>query len=201
MIASMRYKQISIIIVVAALSACAQEPELLNSERIEQRFGSYGVEILSYEAGVRRSSLYSVHNNTQVCRTYAVVRFIDDNIASIADAHANVVAGQSIGATFKSAGWQINKVTIHIGSLTLSDTNHSIGQLMRLEQPAELAVHAYQFVLQKDDHEIDYATIIETHHPDYLSVEDLRGLYGKSLEADLSDDEIRNLSTLIMDMD
>ena len=197
----MRTTQISPIVIAAALSACAQEPETLNSERIAQRFGSYGIEILSYEAGVRRSNLYSVHDDTRVCRTYAVVRFSDTSAASVAEAHADVVAGQSIGATFKSNGWQINKVTIHIGGLTLSDTSHTIGKLMRLEQPTELAVHAYQFVLQKDQNEINYATIVETHHPDYLSVEDLQGLYGESLEADLSDDEIRNLSTLIMDMD
>ena len=201
MIASMHLKQISLIFVVAALSACTQEPELLNSERIEQRFGSYGVEILSHAAGVRRSNLYSVHDGRRVCRTYAVVQFADEAVAGIADAHADVVAGKSIGATFKSAGWQINKVTIHIGSLTLRDSNHPIGRLMWLEQPAELAVHAYRFVLRKDEHEIDYATIVETHHPDYLSVIDLRVLYGESLETDLSDHEIRNLSTLIMDMD
>ena len=201
MIASMRLKQISLIIVVAALSACTQEAELLNSERIEQRFGSYGVEILSHDAGVRRSSLYSVHDDTRVCRTYAVVRFIDENIASIADAHAEVVAGQSIGATFKSAGWQIGKVTVHIGSVTLSDSDHMIGELMRLERPTELAVHAYQFVLQRDEIEIHYATIVETHHPDYLSVADLEDLFGESNEANLSADQIQKLSTLIMDMD
>ena len=72
---------------------------------------------------------------------------------------------------------------------------------MRLEQPAELAVHAYQFTLRKDEIEIDYATIVETHHPDYLSVEDLEDFYGGALEAELSEDEIRNLSTLIMVMD
>ena len=194
-------KQISLIIVAATLSACAQEPELLNSERIEQRFGTYGVEILSQEAGVRRSNLYSVHDNTRVCRTYAVVRFIEENVDIIADTHAKVVAGQSIGATFKSAGWQINKVTVHIGSLSLSDSEHMIGELMRLDGPTELAVHAYQFVLQKDQSKIDYATIVETHHPDHLSVADLEDLYGDSIETELSEEEIQNLSTLIMLID
>ncbi|MGI9200381.1 MAG: hypothetical protein ACR2QL_04940, partial [Woeseiaceae bacterium] len=54
----MRPSRISPFVIAAALSACAQEPEALNSERIEERFGSYGIEVLSHEAGVRRSSLY-----------------------------------------------------------------------------------------------------------------------------------------------
>ncbi|MGI9222689.1 MAG: hypothetical protein ACR2QS_16810 [Woeseiaceae bacterium] len=197
----MRSLQIFPIVIAAALYACVQEAETLNSERIEQQFGSYGIEVLSPDAGIRRSNLYSLHDGQRICRTYAVVRFVDDLAPEIAQAHADVVAGQSIGSTFKSGGWQINKQTIYIGSLVLDDPAHPIGVLMALREPAELGVHAYRFILQRDDQSIDYAMIVETHHPDYLSTGDLQSLYGDAIKSDLGTEEVRNLSTLIMDMD
>ncbi|MGI9200168.1 MAG: hypothetical protein ACR2QL_03860 [Woeseiaceae bacterium] len=197
----MRPSRISPAVIAAALSACAQEPEALNSERIEQRFGSYGIAVLSHEAGIRRSSLYSEHDESRICRTYAVVRFVDESTPRVAQAHADVVAGQSIGSTFRSDGWQIGKVTLHVGSLKISDPAQSISKLMRLPDPVELGVHAYQLVLERDDQTIDYATIVETHHPDYLSSVELEVLYGAAIKSDLDEQEIQNLSTLIMDID
>jgi len=197
----MHPNRVSPVVIAAALSACALEPESLNSERIEQRFGSYGIQVISHEAGIRRSSLYSLDGETQICRTYAVVRFVDESTPRVAEAHAGILAGQSIGSTFKSSGWEIAKVTLHVGSVTLSDPEHAIGRLMHLEQPAELGVHAYQLVLEKDEQTIDYATIVETHHPEYLSTSELKSLYGGSIHSELIDQEIRNISTLIMDID
>ena len=188
-------------VIAAALSACAQEPEALNSERIKERFGSYGIEILSQDSGIRRSSLYSIEGQTQICRTYAVVKFVDESTARVGDAHADIVAGQSIGSTFRASGWQIGKITLHVGSVSLDDPEHEIGQLMHLEQAAELSVHAYQLVLEKDDQTIDYATIVETHHPDYLTTPELTELYGEHVETKLDAAEIRDLSTLIFDID
>ena len=197
----MRPSRISTFVIAAALSACAQEPEALNSERIEERFGSYGIEVLSHEAGIRRSNLYSVHDDIRTCRTYAVVRFVDESTPRVARAHADVIAGQSIGSTFRSEGWQIGKVTLHVGSLKMSDPDHAISKLMRLEEPVELGVHAYQLVLERDEQTIDYATIVETHHPDYLSADELETLYGAAIKSGLDEQEIQNLSTLIMDID
>ena len=197
----MRSFQVSSIVIAAALSACAHEPEALNSERIEQQFGSYGIEVLSQEAGIRRSNLYSVHGGDHVCRTYAVVRFADDLAPEVADAHADVIAGQSIGSTFRSDGWHIKKNTIYVGTLPMTDIEHPIARLMRLQQQTELGVHAYRFVLQREELSINYATIVETHHPDYLSTDELQTLYGESNRTVLSSEEIENLSTLITDID
>ena len=58
-------------------SACEAEPALLNSERIEKQFGSCGIAVLPGEAGLRRSSVFSVHGGEQVCRTYAIVQFAE----------------------------------------------------------------------------------------------------------------------------
>ena len=197
----MRSNQVSSVVIAAALSACALEPESLNSERIEERFGSYGIEVLSHESGIRRSSLYSIDGDTKICRTYAVVRFVDESTPRVAEAHADILAGHSIGATFKSTGWQIGKVTLHVGSISLDGSNHVIGDLMHIEGPTDLSLHAYQLVLEKDSQTIDYATIVEAHHPHYMSLPELEELYADSIDVDLSDAEIRKLSTLIRDID
>jgi len=193
--------QVSPAVIAAALSACALEPESLNSERIEDRFGSYGVEMLSNQSGVRRSSLYSVADDNRICRTYAVVRFLDESTPGVAQAHADILAGQSIGATFKSSGWHIRKLTLHIGNLSLHDTEHRLSKLMHLDREIGLGVHAYQLVLEKDTLSIDYATILETHHPDYMSLAELESLYGDGIETKLDDAEVRALSTLILECD
>ena len=126
----MRSSRVSPVVIAAALSACALEPESLNSERIEERFGSYGIEVLSHESGIRRSSLYSVDNEVKTCRTYAVVRFVDESTPRVAAAHANILAGGSIGATFKSSGWHIGKITLAVSSISLGGSDHAISQLM-----------------------------------------------------------------------
>ena len=197
----MHPNRLSPVVLAAALSACAMEPELLNSERIEQRFGSYGIEVLSHDQGVRRSSLFSIEDGAKVCRTYAVVQFKDEATPRVAAAHADVLAGESIGATFKSSGWEISKITLYIGSLSIPDSNHPIAMLMHLDEGRELAVHAYQLVLSKGDQTIDYAMIAETHHPDYLKVDELASLYGEKWQLAMNASEIRKLSTLIMDID
>ena len=193
--------RVSPVVIAAALSACALEPESLNSERIEDRFGSYGIEVLSHEAGIRRSSLYSVDGETRICRTYAVVRFVDESTPRVAEAHAEILAGQSIGATFKSTGWQIGKVTLHVGSLTPGGPDHALNSLMRIDGSTELAVHAYQLVLEKDAQTIDYATIVETHHPDYMSRQELEDLYGDNIEVELSEKDVHGLWILVLESD
>lgn len=197
----MHASRVSPLAIAAALSACTTEPESLNSERITRRFGSYGIEVLSYIDGVRRSSLYSMQEGQRTCRTYAVVQFIDDSVLEVGDAHAEVLAGQSIGATFKASDWQIAKLTLHVGTLALTDADHPIASLMRIDAPAELSVHAYQLLLAKGSEMISYATIVEVHHSDYLTAEELTKFYGHGIEAALSEQEIQRLSMLVLGAD
>jgi hypothetical protein len=157
----------------AMLSACATESVLLNSKRIEQRFGSYGVEVLASEAGLRRSGLLSYDGDTATCRTYALVQFADELDERYDDAHSRVLAGNSIGATFKEDGWDIRKHTLYIGTVRLPDTATEVGRLMRLTGAHDLALHVYQLVIARDDTELEYATIMEAHHPEYLVEADL----------------------------
>ena len=164
----------------AAASARAIEPEQLNSERILQRFGSYGIEILEQDASVRRSNLFSTEADTRTCRTYAVVRFAGGYHDDIADAHTAVVSGRSIGSTFRESGWSVDKRTVFIGSIPATEAKPEVSHLMRLPSPQILGKHVYELILERGVQSLQYATIVELHHPDYLSEKELRELYGQS---------------------
>lgn len=197
----MHRQQISPVVLAAALNACAIEPELLNSERIEQRFGGYGIEVLGRATGMRRSNLHSVDGNTHICRTYAVVQFVDQDVSEFADEHKAVLSGRSIGATFKTTGWTIKKATVHIGKVEICGSEHAIGKLMRLNTTENLAMHAYRLILERNAQSIHYATIVETHHPEYLTEPELLELYGADLESRLNASDIEELVNLISDPD
>ncbi len=194
----MHQQTVSPVILAAALSACAQQPELLNSERIENQFGNYQIVVLGQDAGVRRSSLYSVRDGVDTCRTYAVVQFADADVAAIEEAHQGVLAGQSIGTTFKDSGWSIRKDTLHIGKLAMTDSQHQIGQLMRLDHGIDLAVHIYRMTIEKSDLSIQYATIVEIHHPDYMTEAALLELYAVDQEQQISPSDLALLLSMIM---
>ncbi len=186
------------VVLAAVLGACAAEPVLLNSERIQRKFGSYGIDVLASEAGLRRSSLYSLEDGHHVCRTYAVVQFVDQLDERYGAEHSQVLAGNSIGATFKAHGWKLHKQTVHIGTLRLPDGDSTIGSLMRIDGGHELALHVYQLLLVRDDQVFDYAMIMETHHPDYLSSEDLHTLYDFDSDSGLPATQIETLSEQII---
>lgn len=184
-------------VLAAALSACATETVLLNSERIENRFGSYGIDVLASEAGLRRSSLYSIEDGQHVCRTYAVVRFTENPDTSIGAEHAKVLAGNSLGEVFKSNGWKIHKQTMHIGSFRVAAGTSDVGQLMHLNNDSTLALHVYQLLLARGGRIFEYATIIEAHHPEYLDEQQLLDIYSYDEAESLTPDELRDLHALM----
>ena len=148
---------------------------LLNSERIAQEFGSYGIAILESDDSVRVSNLYSLHGQTKICRTYAVVHYPDDPDAEVFVEHREILSGQSIGAVFTRRGWAIEKVNRYFGELPASGR---VAGLMGGIVSQLLAVHIYDLVVSREGMSLTYATIAKAHHPDYLSIMELRGLYG-----------------------
>lgn len=177
------------------------EPESLNSERIESRFGNYGIEIIANRFGTRRSNLYSVHNGVRICRTYAVVRFGDAEDLAIGDAHAKIVAGDSIGQTFRAHGWEIFKETRYAGTLDLPGRGHAVAGLMGLDSAVPVAMHVYRLLLQKNGRVVDYATIIEVHHPDYLDPGGLRELIAVDVVPAATADELASWNALVLGND
>jgi hypothetical protein len=184
-------------VLAAALSACATESVLLNSEGIEQRFGSYGVEVLASEAGLRRSGLFSYDGDTATCRTYAVVQFAEQLDERYDETHSRVLAGDSIGATFREDGWDIRKHTVHIGTVRLPGTGTEVGRFMRLTGAHDLALHIYQLVIVRNDAEVNYATIMEAHHPEYLVEKDLLEMFNYDGEVTLPAADLKLLSELV----
>ena len=189
------------VFIAAALSACAAQPELLNSDRIKERFGSYGINVLAADGNVRRSSLYSTDNGERTSRTYAVVRFVGSNVTDISATHQKVVAGSSIGSTFRTDGWDVVKRTVYIGEIAMQDLAHPVAQRMRLGEPGNLALHAYQLHIEKNSISLHYATIIEIHHPDYLSQDELLEIYPLPDGEPLSDDDVAALVALVLSGD
>lgn len=158
---------------LALATACAGPG--LNSERIEQRYGSYGVELIEQGRDVRLSCLFSSHGAHQVCRTVAMVWFEHPVDPGLAEADRLIRGGASIGATFQRLGWHVDKANIDIGEFRL--TSPVMGARMDIAVPAVLAMHIYRFRAARDGRRLNYATIVELHHPDYLDRSDVERLY------------------------
>lgn len=149
--------------------------ELLNSERIEQRFGSYGIEVLESGAEYRVSNLYSGTGAQRTCRTFAVVRYPERVDPAFAAEHEAILEGGSIGAVFSHAGWRVEKRHLAFGTLAATGR---VASLMHIAVDTPLAVHVYVLEIVKGEQRFQYAAIVEIHHPDYLRVADLETIYG-----------------------
>ena len=148
---------------------------LLNSERIAQRFGSYGIEVLASDERVRVSDLYSDDGGARTCRTFAVVVYPVAIDPAIAIEHEEIARGGSIGAVFAAHGWQVVKTNLRYSEV---DAPERVATLMRIAAGTRLAAHAYELDVAKAGRSIEYALLVEIHHPDYLRVDDLRSIYG-----------------------
>jgi hypothetical protein len=162
---------------VASLAAAqSSDPprELLNSERIEARFGSYGIEVLASDARLRVSNLFSREAAGPVTRTFAIVLYPERIAPALAREHAAILDGGSIGATFAAAGWHVLKSHRYFGEVASAAR---VERLMKLDAGARLAVHIYQLAVERDGTRYDYAAIAEIHHPAYLSLAELEAIY------------------------
>jgi hypothetical protein len=165
-----------LLVASVAASGGAQPPrELLNSERIAARFGSYGIEVLTQDDRLRTSTLFSSDGDVRTCRTFALVRYPSRVDPALAAPHAAIVAGGSIGATFAAQGWEVRKTHLDYSEIEASPR---LASLMRIEEKTPLAEHVYVLDVAKDGRVLEYAALVEIHHPDYLRIGDLATLYG-----------------------
>lgn len=155
------------------LVACATYQPLLNSDRIEQKFGSYGVEVVRQNETRRVSSLYSLSGGEHITRTWAIVEFLSPNEPALDKEHEAIFGGASIGRTFRDAGWTIYKAPLGAEEVVVSTEDAEIGAYMHINLPARLAAWKYEFVVSREGQTFDYARITEIYHPDYLDFEDL----------------------------
>jgi hypothetical protein len=176
---------------------------LLNSERINLIFGSYGIDVLKSNKTLRVSNLYSRDKNIKTTRTLAVVRYSDTVDPLFSSEHQTILDGGSIGAVFKSGGWKINKQHIYFGDLDSSPKFNPLYTMMGEIPPKELAVHLYALFISKDNAEFRYSLIAETHHPKYLDSKLLEAIYeSENLEKQTTSEEIQEiLNTVIKEIE
>jgi len=163
-----------------AAAPSSERRELLNSERIAQRFGSYGITVLESDGRVRVANLYSEEQGGRICRTFAVVKYPDSVDAAIAAEHDEIVHGGSMGAVFAAHGWKVGKTNLRFFEI---DATARVAELMHVAAGARLAAHAYVLDVSKADRSIEYALLVEIHHPDYLRLADLSAIYGAASAA------------------
>jgi len=163
------------LVLLLALAGSSAVVQILNSERIEQTFGSYGIDVVFSDEELRISNLYSLHAGRKVTRTLAFVGYPESIDPAIAGLHQTIVAGGSIGATFQAAGWEVVKTGHSYFRVGLPP---AVVEAMDIDGPGPVAAHYYQLEVANGPERFDYALIIEMHHPDYLDEPALAAIYG-----------------------
>lgn len=154
---------------------------MLNSDRIDYFFGSYGVETLlnCNEAlqQARISNLHSVHGKHKIMRTLAVVDFITPIPPDLITAHNQIQRGGSIGSVLREEGWTLKKVATYFGEIELTA---AMLQMMSERQNTKGAIYIYQLQVQRQENTNPktYCHIIEIYSPQYLTTPWLKALYG-----------------------
>ena len=174
---------VGIVLVAACRTTPDEAPErpdraLLNSERIEDTFGSFGIEVLENGPDLRVSNLYSLSGRQPVCRTFAVVSFTQAADRELAPEHAEILGGRPIGEVFDRSGWQIAKRPSYFGEIHLPP--ELARQVFRTRQ-STMAVRMYTFVVSGERGTHEYARITEIYHPAYLTLEELADIYGQTV--------------------
>ena len=171
-----------------APGAKSQSRPLRNSDRIQIKYGSYGIDILKNDDKLRVSNLYSTENGVKTNRTFAVVAFPRLIEAAFKSEHQAIINGQSIGVVFEQNGWEIQKHHLYFGEIEMPPEHYGEHSLFSDIGTGHPAIHVYSLVVAKDDAEFEYAAIAEVHHPDFLQLEDLQAIYGQGNNSNLAPD-------------
>jgi hypothetical protein len=171
---------------------------LLNSERIRQRFGSYGIDVVRESESLRVSNLYSIEGGNKITRTLAVVIYAMPIPGMVMAEHGEIKHGHSIGEVFGRHGWSIAKENAYFGEIVASPALAGVYASMGGIGEVNLAVHVYKLSVGKNGAWTDYATIAEVHQPDYLGLEKLHEIYGgAAAESGLNRRDIQNVLELV----
>ena len=166
-----------------------QSRALGNSERIRLKYGSYGIHILESSPGIRVSSLYSLHEGEKVNRTFAVTAYPEVIEPAFQEEHNAIINGESIGIVFAKNGWLIEKHHLYFGEINIPRSHFSGSPGSDEAGKTRSAIHVYELIVEKDDSRYQYAFIAEVHHPEFLQLEDLAGIYGPEFDSHLQKKE------------
>lgn len=159
---------------------------LVNSDRIQLKFGNYGIDVLENGPGIRVSNLYSTHAGVKTSRTFAVVAYPAVIESAFRPEHDAIIRGQSIGIVFSNNGWLIDKRHQYFGKMQASPDYPDIFSVFGDIGTFQPAIHVYSLLVTKNSSEFQYAFITEVHHPEYLKLEDLKSIYGNEFDAKLA---------------
>lgn len=193
----MRRSGIPLAVLNTMQCAHVTEPDCLNSEKIEARYGNYHIDVIASNGLTRQSALSSDTDGRRICRTFALTQFSED-VGSVSTQDV-IREGASIGAALQRDGWNVLKSTIHVGSITIADREHPVVTLMRVDPPVTLALHIYKLSIEKDGDVLDYATISEMHHPDYLAEDDIRASFAVDGGRVAKPPQVDELISIILD--
>lgn len=164
----------------------------LNSERIEQRFGSYGVHVIAQSGRDRATCLYSRETSGPVCRTVALVRFAYPEPPGLEAPLAEIRAGASLGQTIADYGYSITKLNREMEAVDIAQNDGEVlAAWFRLEPPVALAAHRYRLDAVRNAERVTVAEVLELHHPAYLDAAEVVSIY-RSLPG--TRDEVRPLA-------
>jgi len=155
---------------------------LLNSERIEKKFGSYGIDIVQSDDQSRVSFLYSLGTNDKNKKNYhtlAIVKFKEAR--QVSNIHEKILNGGSIGKSFKKEGWEIDKTNHQMMVISNPDKLLFKSWLKQINNE-NLALHFYELNVKSKNYYYLYAEILEIHHPEYLGFNDLTEVYNLDKE-------------------
>ncbi len=159
-----------------ACPAYEQLRPLLNSERIQACFGSYGVEVLEQQGNLRISSLYSLAADMRITRTLAISEFATDLPETLQTPYQAIRDGASMGATLEAAGWRVKKRNRYFGEVPVSTSFRCMSGLP-VDSTQVLAVQVYDLWVLRNGQEVHFALLAELHDPRYLTLQDLQRIY------------------------
>lgn len=145
---------------------------LLNSARIQEKFGSFGVEVLAQDSnkGLRLSNLYSLEKGQKIARTIALTQYAANIPEELKAAHEQIIAGGSIGSTLNKHGFEVKKEFFFQGIVT--DMPAKTEELMQV-QDKNFASIAYDVVVSLGDQKYTYCSIAEVYSPEFLTMIEL----------------------------
>lgn len=154
-------------------AALAEVTPRLNSDAIRERFGSYGVEVIEQEETTRAANLFSIEAGESICRTLAVTEFVLPTNEALLKSHQQIIAGGSIGATLRKAGFDINKKLL---IKTEVPANAAFVALSKGTVPTGTALYTKVYALfaqsvatdTEQPRAIPYAVIAEAYHPEHF---------------------------------
>lgn len=169
---------------------------LLMSERIEKKFGSYGVEILfqNEQQGIRLANLYSKENEHKVTRIIALTKYENSIPDKLIEAHNEILKGGSIGSTLTKHGFLVSKQIFF--KQDVNNLPSYVNNLMK-NNSNSYSVVMYQLVAKNQEESLPYCTITEIYSPYFLTMKDLDIIYSDNLSIQNCDAVIeKNISIL-----